>query len=562
MAKAILLLIASIGIMLIGVKTLGENLQKFMNSKVRKSINKFAKNKVRMSLTGTALTFAMQSSTASTIMTVSLSAVGIFTLMQSICFIIGCNLGSALTDLLLIFNSLPVKEVFASICFVGVVLTFFKKDILVTVGKCLMGFGLIFAGLTFISSSITNINNSFYDISSLFSNINIPILLFIMGIVVTILLQSSFGTLALLTTIISTGTLASANIYSMSYFLYGINIGTTLTTLLVSLSSNKKGKRVAVFHCLFNIFGSIIFILLNLTGFLRVYELITSNLSIQIILLDITFNLVNGIIMLILSKPIEKLLLLFFRKKSVNSLEAWEIDSHTLSTPLIATSKVSSQCFDLFTLANSEFNDVVNFMFSDSANNKKIKKDIAKLLDICEIVNTNLVSIEGDTEQIDVENISYLQFFIKIIKKTINSYDKLIDCGIIDKEKIKLYEKQKTVLKSIVESDKIILNELLQMIKNKNDNNKDVDYQISVETIINQVSKNSELKNKQKLEYVVMATTNTEKKHYVYFNFLNTLQDMTNYISDLAVETYYCVNDNKVKEKQDDKSIDGTKSEK
>lgn len=561
MAKAILLLIASIGIMLIGVKTLGENLQKFMNSKVRKSINKFAKNKVRMSLTGTALTFAMQSSTASTIMTVSLSAVSILTLMQSICFIIGCNLGSALTDLLLIFNSLPVKEVFASICFVGVVLTFFKKDTLVTVGKCLMGFGLIFAGLTFISSSITAIN-SYYDISALFSNINIPILLFVMGIVVTILLQSSFGTLALLTTIISTGTLASANIYSMSYFLYGINIGTTLTTLLVSLSSNKKGKRVALFHCLFNIFGSVIFILLNFTGFLRVYELITSNLSIQIILLDITFNLANGIIMLILSKPIEKLLLLFFRKKSASSLEAWEIDSHTLSTPLIATSKVSSQCYDLLCLVNSEFNDIANFVFSESANNKKIKKEIAKLLDICEIVNTNLVSIEGETEQVDVGNISYLQFFIKIIKKTINSYDKLIDCGIIDKEKIKLYEKQKTVLKSIVESDKIILNELVQMIKNKNDANKDVDYQMSVETIINQVSKNSELKNKQKLEYVVMATTNTEKKHYVYFNLLNTLQDMTNYISDLAVETYYCVSDNKLKEKEDDKSIDRTQSEK
>lgn len=561
MAKAILLLIASIGIMLIGVKTLGENLQKFMNSKVRKSINKFAKNKVRMSLTGTALTFAMQSSTASTIMTVSLSAVGILTLMQSICFIIGCNLGSALTDLLLIFNSLPVKEVFASICFVGVVLTFFKKDTLVTIGKCLMGFGLIFAGLTFISSSITTIN-SFYDISNLFSNINIPILLFFMGIIVTILLQSSFGTLALLTTIISTGTLVSANIYSMSYFLYGINIGTTLTTLLVSLSSNKKGKRVALFHCLFNIFGSIIFILLNLTGFLKIYELITSNLSIQIILLDITFNLVNGVIMLILSKPIEKLLLLFFRRKSANSLEAWEIDSHTLSTPLIATSKVSNQCYDLLCLVNDEFNDVTNFMFSESANNKKIKNNIAKLLDICEIVNTNLVSIEGETEQVDVENISYLQFFIKVIKKTINNYDKLIDCGIIDKEKIKLYEKQKTVLKSIVESDKIILNELVQMIKNKNDANKEVDYQISVETIINQVSKNSELKNKQKLEYVVMATTNTEKKHYVYFNLLNTLQDMTNYISDLAVETYYCVSDNKVKEKEDDKSIDGTKSEK
>ena len=218
MVKAILLLFASIGIMVIGVKMLGENLQKFMNSKVRKSINKFAKNKLRMSLTGTITTFAMQSSTASTIMTVSLTAVGIFSLMQSICFIIGCNLGSALIDILLIFNSLAVKEMFAMICFVGVVLTFFKKDKIVTIGKCLMGFGLIFAGLSFISSNI-DVISGYYDISALFTSIDIPILLFFIGIIVTIILQSSFGTFALLVSIISSGALATANIYSLRFFI-------------------------------------------------------------------------------------------------------------------------------------------------------------------------------------------------------------------------------------------------------------------------------------------------------------------------------------------------------
>ena len=559
MAKSILLLIASIGIMLIGVKTLGENLQKFMNSKVRKSINKFAKNKVRMSLTGTILTFAMQSSTASTIMTVSLSAVGILTLMQSICFIIGCNLGSALTDLLLIFNSLAVKEIFAMICFIGVVLTFFKKDKIVTIGKCVMGFGLIFAGLSFISMNISSIN-TYYDISSLFTNINVPILLFLMGILVTILLQSSFGTLALLTTIISTGTLVSANIYSLSYFLYGINIGTTFTTLFVSLSSNKKGKRVALFHLIFNVIGATIFMLLNFTGFLKIFEMITSNLSIQIILLDIVFNLITGIILLILSKPMELLLSLFFRKKSGDALENWEIDSQSLSSPIVAISKVNRQCAELIENMTDKFSKVKEFIFSDSINNKDLKLDLENILNICDVVNNNIISIEGTTQQIDVNNISYLQFLLKIVKKTINSYLAIIECGIIDKEKIKLYEKQKVVLNTIIENDVVILDNLTLITKSLLTSELVFDYQKYVEEILNLVARNSDLKNKQKLEYVAIASTNTEKKHYVYFNLLNDLQNMTNYISDLAVETYYYINNNIKVEIKDDKSIDRIKS--
>lgn len=557
MYKEILLLIASIGIMLIGVKMLGENLQKFMNSKVRKSINKFAKNKVRMALTGTATTFAMQSSTASTLMTVSLSAVGIFTLMQSICFIIGCNLGSALTDLLLIFNGLPVKEIFASICFVGVVLTFFKNDKLATIGRCLMGFGLIFSGLAFISSCISQISTA-YDISALFTSINIPILLFLMGILVTILLQSSFGTLALLISIISSGSLASANLFSLSFFLYGINIGTTLTTLLVSFSSNKKGKRTALFHCLFNIIGAIIFIPLNFTGFYKIFELITPNLSLQLILLDIFFNLVTGIILLILSKPIEFLLSKMFNRKKESGLELWEIDSQTLSTPIVAINKINMQCEELFILVQEKFNDVNDFIFSDSKNNKKLKADIKQLCDICDTVSANIVNIEGTTEQVDVNNISYLQVVLKTIKKTISSYDKITDCGIINNEKIKLYEKQKSVLKSILENDKQVFENLKQMLQAIVKQTESFDFQLMATNILELINKNSELKNKQKLEYVVIAETNTEKKHYVYFNLLNSLQDMVNYLLDLAIESKdYAYNSKQSEEIKDDKSVDG-----
>ena len=541
MVKAILLLVASIGIMLIGVKMLGENLQKFMNSKVRKSINKFAKNKLRMSLTGTITTFAMQSSTASTIMTVSLTAVGIFSLMQSICFIIGCNLGSALIDILLIFNSLAVKEIFAMICFVGVVLTFFKKDKIVTIGKCLMGFGLIFAGLSFISSNI-DVISGYYDISALFTSIDIPILLFFIGIIVTIILQSSFGTFALLVSIISSGALATANIYSLSFFIYGINIGTTLTTLLVSLSSNKKGKRVAVFHCLFNIFGAFIFILLNFTGFLHLFEVITPSLTLQLILLDIVFNLVTGLIMLILSKPIEILLSKMFRKNTEDGVEIWEIDNQTLSTPIVAINKVHSQCENLFNMLVETFNLVKNFIFSESSNIKTIKNKTKELLQIIDIVNTNIVNIEGETEQIDINNIAYMQFCLKIFKKTINSYDKIVDSTIIEKEKIKLYEKQKNIIKSILENDEKIFASLQQIISSIKNQDYNFDYQNTVVGVLSALSTNSELKNKQKLEYVAIAQTNTEKKHYVYFNLLNTLQDMTNYLTDLAVESYDYVN--------------------
>lgn len=552
MVQAIFLLIASIGIMLIGVKTLGENLQRLMNDKVRKNINKFANNRVKMAGSGTAITFAMQSSTASTMMTVSLSAVGIFSLFQGLCFIIGCNVGSALTDVFLIFNSLSIKEFFACLSFVGIVLTFFKNEKVSIIGKSIMGFGLIFAGLCFISSSIATINKSF-DIGSLFTSINYPILLLLVGIVATILLQSSFGTLALLISLVSSGafnqfasTSSAPLLYSLSFILYGINIGTTFTTLLVSLSSNTTGKRIALFHLFFNLCGAVLFCGLNLTGFLNVITLITSNVSIQLIILDLIFNLTTGILMLALAKPVSHLFKHILKNKRNSDLDAWYIDENTLTNPIIAIKKLENNAYYLMLLVNGCFEKIEQYVFSETISNKKLATEIAKLNTICDIIVTNSENISGEIDSRGRVKLIFIQQYCKTIKKTLKNFSTMINIGIIDKEKIKLYEKQKIVVKRMFENIQLLINSLVDILKAIAFDDVNFDYQQSAIITMECLTNNSTIKNAQKFDYVSNYQNKTEKKHFVFFNLLNLLQDTANYLSDLSVESIeFASNENK-----------------
>ena len=539
MFQAVLLLIASIGIMLIGVKLLSEGLQKLINDKVKKFVNKFAKNRVRTSVTGACLTFAMQSSTASTIMCVGLTSVGILSLFQGMAFIAGCNIGSSLTLLLLSFNSLSVKEIFAVTCFVGIILTFFKNDKVKLIGKALMGFGLIFSGLCFISSNISIINANF-NLSSVFSTINTPILMFLFGILITIILQSSFGTIALVVTLIGSGAISSVlNIYSLSFFVYGINIGTTLTTLLVSLTSNTEGKKIAVYHLIFNLVGVIIFIPLSLFHLTKVLELITNNLVYQIILQDIVFNFFTAVLMLIMLKPFQKLLNKLVKQKVAKGEEIWYINDSALDNPILALKELNNK--SLLLIKNvSDIHLKVEQNLYEQANVKKLLKEINNAEKACEIVNQYVFNVNSDINNLEKLDLLYVQFLAKTIKKITGIYKKTLDVNIIDGKRIELYQYQKDVVKKIIANQNLIFKNLLEMTENLCEENKDYNYQDSTIKIFELVTYNSELKNKQKLNYVSnLAMSNiTEKKHYIYFNTLNLLQDMTNYLSDISVELF------------------------
>ena len=539
MFQAILLLIASIGIMLIGVKLLSEGLQKLINDKVKKFVNKFAKNRVRTSATGLCLTFAMQSSTASTIMCVGLTSVGILSLIQGMAFIAGCNIGSSLTLLLLSFNSLSVKEIFAVTCFIGIILTFFNNDKVKLIGKALMGFGLIFSGLCFISSNISIINSNF-DLSVVFSKINNPLLMFLFGILLTIILQSSFGTVALIVTLIASGAISSvANIYSLSFFVYGINIGTTLTTLIVSLTSNNEGKKIAIYHLLFNIVGVIIFVPLSLCHLTKILELITPNLTFQIILQDIVFNTFTAVVMLMLLKPFEKLLNKMIKQKLAKGEEIWYINDSALNNPILALKELNNKSLLLIQQVSSLHLKIEQNLYSMD-NRKKLIKQINALETGCDIINKSILKASNETNNIEKLDLLYVQFLIKTVKKITNIYKKAVDANIIEGERIELYQYQKDVVKKIVANQNLIFENLLNMTENFCLDNKEFDYQSATIKIFQLVTENSEVKNKQKLNYVsnLATSNNTEKKHYIYFNTLNLLQDMTNYLSDISVELF------------------------
>lgn len=535
MFEAIFLLISSIGIMLLGVKMLSENLQKLTGSKVREKVSKFTSNPIKATFSGALLTFIMQSSTASTIMTVGLTSIGLFSLIQGLSFTIGCNLGSSFTTIMLLFNGLSVKEVFAAVCFVGVLITFFKNENLKCLGRCLTGFGLLFAGLSFISSNISIINN-YVNIANIFTLVSNPILLFFIGIVVTIFLQTSFGSLALLISIVSTGALSNiGTIYSLSFLIYGFNVGTTLTTFVVSLSSNADGKRVALYHIFYNIFGVTLFMLLNLFGFANIFEYVTNNLTLQIILLNLTFNIVNASLMLALVKPISVLLKKMFKFNKKEDIEKWKLDDAILQSPSMAVKHLNFMINELFLEVSKFYNKTLEYTCNEVANCKLLNQQHSKLCSICEQIYTNTYKI-NQCNEMESAFLLFVRFFTNIVNKILNSCKEISKTMIIDKEKIILFQKQKKVINDIEENQLKVFDQISIVLDMLYSGNKEYDYKNATLTIMEYMSINSEIKNSQKLEYVENYSTKTEKKHYVFFVLLNKLTNMTNYMSDLAVE--------------------------
>lgn len=535
MFEAVFMLIAGIGIMLYGVKLLSDSLQKLTNNNLKKNINKFTKNRVSSAGFGTLFTCAMQSSTASTIMTVGLTSVGIFSLFQGLGFIVGCNVGSSFVNLLLIINGLSFKEIFASICFVGVLLNFLKNDKVKLIGKVIVGFGLLFSGLSVISANISVINASF-NVGEMLSIVNNPVLLILLGALVTIILQSTFGTMALLITLASTGVFSGVvSLYELSFFIYGVNIGTTLTTLIVSLTSNADGKRIALFHLFFNVFGTIIFSILSLVGFTTLVSYITSNFSLQLILVDIVFNLLTGLAVLILLKPISFIMSKMIKGKLKNE-ETWELDEIALTNKLVAIEQIRYQTNKLFKLVDETFKDVNEYVFNDIKSSRRIKEKIDYLKTANVKILQNSIKMSDIVTGRDNYLVVYIDFFNKIMDKCLTVYKEIIGVMVSQNEKIILFENQKKVIAQLFDLQQDSITMLREVMDNIYAENNLYDYTTTTSLIIECMEKSDTIKNSQKIDYVKNFATKTGKKHYVYFVLMNKLQNVTNYLSDLAIE--------------------------
>lgn len=253
-------LLGAVGLFLYGMKVMSEGLQKAAGDRLRNILGAMTRNRFTGTLTGFSITALIQSSSASTVMVVSFVNAGLMTLAQSMAVIMGANVGTTFTAWIIALFGFKVDIAAFALPLIGlaVPMLFSKKNRTKSIGEFLVGFAFLFMGLTLISEYVPDLqkNPEMFAFLQKFTSMGFgSVLIFtLVGIVVTMIIQSSAATFAITLIMCSKGWIT----FDLACALVlGSNIGTTITPILASLSGNVAAKRTAMGHLLFNFLGSL-----------------------------------------------------------------------------------------------------------------------------------------------------------------------------------------------------------------------------------------------------------------------------------------------------------------
>ncbi|MDD4371197.1 MAG: Na/Pi cotransporter family protein [Anaerostipes sp.] len=248
----ILPMIGGLGLFLYGMKLMSDGLENAAGERLRNILEFFTNNRFTGMLVGIFFTAIIQSSSASTVMVVSFVNAGLMNLSQAAGVILGANIGTTVTSQLVAFNLSEVAPIFLII---GVVMVMFIDSPNVKkIGEVVLGFGVLFTGLTTMSSTMEVLKDSPMIMNAL-SNLDNHFIAVFIGFIITAILQSSSVTVSIVLLMASQGLLALPICF---FIILGCNMGSCVSALLASLSGKKNAKRAAMIHFLFNVFGSII----------------------------------------------------------------------------------------------------------------------------------------------------------------------------------------------------------------------------------------------------------------------------------------------------------------
>lgn len=378
----ILSMAGGLGLFLFGIRTMGDGLENAAGAKLKRMLEVLTGNRFLAVLVGFVVTAIIQSSTATTVMVVGFVNAGMMSLAQAVGVIMGANIGTTVTSLLIALN---FSSVAAASVLVGVILMLAsKKTVVKNLGAIFTGFGLLFLGIDMMSDSMAPLRDSagFMNFIVTVSESPLrPLFGIILGIVMTAVLQSSSASVGVLQTLAMQGLVPLK--FSV-FVLFGQNIGTCLTALFSTVGAKKNSKRAAVIHLLFNLIGTGIFILIALlTPYVEWIEKLSPDPMAQIAISHIVFNIVSTVVMFPFAKVLVKLscLLVPGKDDSESEMHCKFIDDRLLNTPPFAVMQVSKEVARMAKLARDNFETSAHALINRS------DKDLDKVMENEEVIN-------------------------------------------------------------------------------------------------------------------------------------------------------------------------------
>lgn len=377
--SAIFTLLAGIGIFLIACQMMSTNLESASSDKLKKLFAKASKSKLLGVGIGTFGTAAIQSSGATTVMTIGFVNAGIISLSQAATIIYGANIGTTITAQIVALgmfggsNSLSTTIVFSAFAGVGAFMALFSnKSTGQTWGGILSGFGMLFVGLSLMSSSMSDFA-SLDGVKTFLAAISNPILLVLIGAIFTAIIQSSSVMTSIALTMVVTGLI---NLEQGIFLTMGSNIGSCVVAILAGMASGKNAKRTALIHLLFNCSGVVIFLfvgwILNLVSggsfnfgvmFERMFPAAPQT---QLAMFHTFFNVITVLIIL----PLNDFLVSLVCKaipdskevETVGGFRLKYVDDNMLRTPPLAVAQTKREIIRMADLAMDNFDRAINII--------------------------------------------------------------------------------------------------------------------------------------------------------------------------------------------------------
>lgn len=352
--KYLLILLTGCGVFIAGMNMLSGGLEKTTGPGLKKLLGKISNNRFSGVGIGLLVTALVQSSSATTVMTIGFVNAGVMNLFQATSIIMGANIGTTVTGLIVSLSAFDVTVYASFLTFIGVVMMFFKKETVKNIGSVLCGLGLLFVGLEMMSGAFDNAQiKEFFG--NIFSSINFPLLLILFGMLFTALLQSSSAMTGLIIIMVGKGALSVPNAL---FIVLGSNIGTCVTALLASIGTETNAKRTAFIHLLFNVIGTLVFTLILLPlsdSVARMLEAVFHNPQMEIAGFHLLFNTITTLLLLPFVRPLVRLstIVIKDKKKPEERFHLRFVDRRLLSTPAVALMQVKREVEYMAGLAQS-----------------------------------------------------------------------------------------------------------------------------------------------------------------------------------------------------------------
>ena len=379
--QSMIWLLAGVGIFIVGMNFLSDALEKSAGSGMKRMLERISNNRFSGVGIGAGVTAIIQSSSATSVMVIGLVNAGVMTLMQATPIIMGANIGTTITGVLVALKNDYFNMIMYALAFAGVMMGFFKKEKIKLAGTLCSGLGLIFVGLNIMGSEEAFKNPLIMDMfTEIFKTIDYPLILIFVGVVFTALIQSSSAATGVVITMVGTGILS---LDLALFIILGANIGTCVTALLASVGANANSKRVALIHFTFNLIGTALF-----TAIIWIFKEPVVNalfsvfpgddamsLQMRVSLFHVIFNVTTTLALLPFVKQLVNYSCFVIKdKKETEDKMAFKyVDERLLSTPQIALVQVKKEIDYMFALVeentrlslvamntgSSEYNDVI-----------------------------------------------------------------------------------------------------------------------------------------------------------------------------------------------------------